>query len=136
MALIAFCAASTPASSVKWSRRVPVEAPEPFALRDSTMAVANAVISDVSSVWARGIVVDALAQDGDVAAQDETQPAQRLVVPGQLGQPARRGERAERAARDLPARLDQARVVEVHQARIVIVREGPRRGGGGRERHE
>src|SRR6059036_861392 len=58
---MAFWAASTPASSVKWSSRVPVEAPEPLAAHVSTIAVANAVISDVSSVWARGIVVEAIA---------------------------------------------------------------------------
>src|SRR5439155_9550416 len=45
IAAIAFVAASTPASSVKWSRRVPVNAPEPLAPCDSTIAVTNAVIS-------------------------------------------------------------------------------------------
>src|SRR5947208_462382 len=82
---MAFWAASTPASSVKWSSRVPVEAPEPLAAHVSTIAVANAVISDVPSVWARGIVVEAVrfgrlgllhAVAGDVRG---------VVEPGQHG---------------------------------------------------
>src|SRR2546422_8690836 len=47
-----------------------------------------------------------------------------------------RSERAEGPARDLPARGDQARVVDVHQSGIVVVREGARRGGARRERDE
>src|SRR2546425_197943 len=61
IAASAFAAASTPASSVKPSRRVPVGPPEPFAPPVSTIAVTNAVISVDSSVWARGMWVDAIA---------------------------------------------------------------------------
>ena len=58
MAATAFWAASTPASSVNSSRRVPVDQPEPLACRASTMAVTNAVISVDSSVCTRGMAVE------------------------------------------------------------------------------
>src|SRR5207247_2463550 len=60
IAAIAFAAASTPASSVKPSRRVPVDPPEPLAPSASTIAVTNAVISVDSYVWTRGTWVGAI----------------------------------------------------------------------------
>ena len=61
VALIALWAASTPASSVKWSSRVPVDQPEPLAALASTIAVRKLMMSVDSSVWARGMRVDATA---------------------------------------------------------------------------
>src|SRR5207245_5859406 len=77
-----------------------------------------------------------LAQDGDVAAEDEAEPPERLVVLRQRGQSTRGGERPERAAGDLPTRVEQARVVELHESGVVVVREGARGTAGGRERDE
>ena len=53
--------AVTPASSLKWSRRVPVDAPEPFAAWASTIDVTKAVISVDSSVCTRGRRVETIA---------------------------------------------------------------------------
>ena len=58
---MAACAASLPASSVRCSRRVPVDQPLPLAPRDSTMAVTKAVIMVDSSVCTRGRAVETIA---------------------------------------------------------------------------
>ncbi len=55
MAWIALAAASTLASSVKWSRRVPVDQPEPLASLASTIAVRKLMISVDSSLWTSGM---------------------------------------------------------------------------------
>ena len=61
MASMACCAASTPASSVKWSSRVAVDQPEPLASCASTIDVTKAVISVDSSVCTSGMAVEATA---------------------------------------------------------------------------
>src|SRR2546426_2038076 len=61
IAAIAFAAASTPASSVKPSRRVPGDPPQPLAPPAPTLAGANARVSVGSSLWTRGLWGGALA---------------------------------------------------------------------------
>src|SRR5438128_2591281 len=91
MAATAFWAASTPASSVNSSRRVPVDQPEPLACRASTMAVTNAVISVDSSVCTRGMAVEirATRSCNTVTSPPRMRPRPRIVIVRQRAWPRR-----------------------------------------------
>jgi hypothetical protein len=57
-----------------------------------------------------------------MAVIDESQRRQLLPGAGQLCQRVRRGERFQRVVHDLPARVDQRRVGDVHDAAVVVRR--------------
>ena len=126
--------ASTPASSVNSSSRVPVDQPDPLASMASTMPVVEAVISVDSSVWTSGRCVDAMATRswtiGDVAAEDQTQASSSSSLPASS---ARRRDAVK--VRRAPVTTCQpastrSRVVEIEEPRVVVGAERPPLGPG------